>query len=141
MEPLVPTVADVAVTCPELHLPGTTVAEVRELFLDDHVHVALLVDGGRLLAVVEPGDLRPELYPGLPAWLVGRLAGRVVGPATPATHALALMRRNGRRRLAVVDREGRLQGLLCLKASGRGFCSDADVASRKQEHALARASA
>src|SRR6185437_16809922 len=115
MEPRVPTVADVAVTYPELHGPGTTVAELRELFLDDHVHVALLVDGGRLLAVVEPGDLRPELHPSLPAWLMGRLADRVVGPATPAAEALARMRRSGRRRLAVVDRDGGLLGLLCLK--------------------------
>ena len=32
--------------------------------------------------------------------------------------------------LAVTNTEGRLLGLLCLKASGLGFCSDADVTSR-----------
>jgi len=44
------------------------------------------------------------------------------------------MQRTGRRRLAVVDGEGRLVGLLCLKASGSGFCSNEDVASRKRSH-------
>jgi hypothetical protein len=39
----------------------------------------------------------------------------------------------GQRRRAVVDDEGRLLGLLCLKASGRGFCADADVAARARE--------
>jgi len=40
------------------------------------------------------------------------------------------MSRTGRRRLAVVDDGGVLVGLLCLKRTGRGFCSDLDVASR-----------
>jgi hypothetical protein len=43
-----------------------------------------------------------------------------------------MMRRAGRRRLAVTSEDGRLLGLLCLKASGRGFCSDEDVAARGQ---------
>jgi CBS domain-containing protein len=36
----------------------------------------------------------------------------------------------GRRRLAVVDRDGKLQGLLCLKRSWSGFCSNRDVRAR-----------
>ena len=36
----------------------------------------------------------------------------------------------GGRRLAVVDHRLRLLGLLCLKRSGLGFCSDRDVAAR-----------
>jgi hypothetical protein len=39
----------------------------------------------------------------------------------------------GRRRLAVVDDRGLLVGLLCLKRSGRGFCSAADVAARARD--------
>jgi len=125
------TVADVAVTCPELHDAGTTVGELTELFLDDHVHLALLVDGDQLVAAVEREDLRPGLDPDLPARLVGGLDGRIVQPDAPAGKMLAWMRTECRRRLAVVDEEGRLLGLLCLKASGRGFCSDEDVARRK----------
>ena len=41
------------------------------------------------------------------------------------------------RRLAVVDPQGRLLGLLCLKRSRRGFCSAEDVAERDRERRLA----
>jgi hypothetical protein len=37
----------------------------------------------------------------------------------------------GLRRLAVVDGQGSLLGLLCLKRHLGGFCSDADVAARR----------
>jgi hypothetical protein len=36
----------------------------------------------------------------------------------------------GRRRLAVVGRDGKFQGLLCLKRSRSGFCSNRDVWAR-----------
>jgi hypothetical protein len=36
----------------------------------------------------------------------------------------------GRRRAAVTSPDGRLLGLLCLKASRAGFCSDQDVRAR-----------
>jgi len=36
----------------------------------------------------------------------------------------------GRRRAAVTSADGRLLGLLCLKASQAGFCSDQDVRAR-----------
>ena len=36
----------------------------------------------------------------------------------------------GRRRAAVTSADGRLLGLLCLKASRAGFCSDQDVRAR-----------
>jgi FdhD protein len=40
------------------------------------------------------------------------------------------MTATGRRRAAVTSADGRLLGLLCLKASRRGFCSDQDVRAR-----------
>jgi hypothetical protein len=43
------------------------------------------------------------------------------------------MNRDRRRRLAVTSDDSRLLGLLCLKANGSGFCSDADVASGGQD--------
>ena len=61
---------------------------------------------------------------------LGRLAGRTV----PAGANLAEVRRamiaTGRRRAAVTSADGRLLGLLCLKASGTGFCSEQDVRAR-----------
>ena len=128
------TVAEVAVTCPELHGPLTTVGELDELFLDDHVHIALVVDGRRLVSAVERTDLERRLDPDLPALGAGTLDGRTVPPDALAAETLAGMQRTGRRRLAVVDGEGHLVGLLCLKARGHGFCSNEDVASRKRSH-------
>jgi hypothetical protein len=40
------------------------------------------------------------------------------------------MTATGRRRAAVTSADGRLLGLLCLKASQVGFCSDTDVRAR-----------
>jgi hypothetical protein len=45
------------------------------------------------------------------------------------------MRQTGRRRLAVVDEDGTLLGLLCLKATGLGFCSDDAIAQRRRAQA------
>ncbi len=106
-----------------------TVAELRRFFADDHVHAALLVeDGERLVAVLERDDLAGAAW-----WTrardVGALAGRIVRPDADLATVRASMHA-GRRRLAVVDADGRLLGLLCLKRHGRGFCSDAEVAAR-----------
>jgi len=52
----------------------------------------------------------------------------------PAEASLAEVRQvmiaTGRRRAAVTSADGRLLGLLCLKASRAGFCSDQDVRAR-----------
>jgi hypothetical protein len=124
-------VADVAVRRPDLHGCDTTVGELRALFLDDHMHMALLVDGRRLVATVERRDLRPELPDDLPAHAVGALRGRTVAHDASAAALLRFMQRTNRRRLAVIDRDGALLGLLCLKSSGGGFCSDEDVLNRR----------
>ncbi|MBO4238696.1 MULTISPECIES: CBS domain-containing protein [Pseudonocardia] len=115
----------------------TTVHQAREVFRDDHVHALLVVDRGVLLAVVERGDLagRPAAAP--VRWL-GTLAGRTVDPTAPATATRDRMRAGGRRRLAVVDGHGRLLGLLCLKRSGAGFCTDEGVRARAAERAARR---
>jgi hypothetical protein len=45
------------------------------------------------------------------------------------------MVRSGRRRIAVVEPDGTLVGLLCLKQSGSGFCTDAGVAAMRRSRA------
>jgi hypothetical protein len=122
---------DVAVGNPTLHRSDATVGDLRSFFGDDHVHLALLVDGRRLITTVERRDLDAPLPDELPAHHVGRLGGRVVGARAPLDETLRRMRQQGRRRLAVVDADGALLGLLCLKASGDGFCSDDGIASRR----------
>jgi CBS domain-containing protein len=107
----------------------TTVHQAREAFRNDHVHALLVVDRGTLLAVVERGDLTGR-SPAAPVRWLGTNRGRTATPGTPLGDARDAMRAARRRRLAVVDDDGRLLGLLCLKRSGAGFCSDDGVRAR-----------
>jgi CBS domain-containing protein len=66
----------------------------------------------------------------LPAAPLGRLAGRTVPPEASLAEVRRAMTAAGRRRAAVTSAGGRLLGLLCLKASQEGFCSDLDVRAR-----------
>ncbi|MFD2467453.1 CBS domain-containing protein [Amycolatopsis silviterrae] len=131
------TAGEAMLRAPKVLDATATVAEVRALFEDDHVHAALVVAGRTLLGVVERADLA-GLPEALPAYRAGRLAGRVIGPEADLYATWLGM---PRRRLAVVDEDGELLGLLCLKRSGRGFCSDADVAARGRARAATSVSA
>ncbi|MEP9385310.1 hypothetical protein [Nocardioides sp. KR10-350] len=126
-------VADAMVRYPKQFGPAATVADVRVQFGDDHVLAALLVDDGRLQTVVERGDLTARLPRIARAADIGTLSGRTVLPDADLRATWALMRSVGRRRLAVVTDRGYLLGLLCLKRSGLGFCSDAGVSARAAE--------
>ncbi|MDL5154402.1 CBS domain-containing protein [Actinomycetospora termitidis] len=129
------TVSDAHLRTPKVHGPDVSAGAARAFFLDGHVHALLLVSAaGVLVSVVERGDLE-----GVPdaarARSVGRLAGRVAGPGDDLEETRQAMATRAQRRLAVVDRDGVLLGLLCLKRHGRGFCSAADVAARDAERA------
>ncbi|CAM2843077.1 CBS domain-containing protein [Skermania piniformis] len=116
---------------PRLHRPDVTLVDLRDYFDDPHVHVALIVDDrGRLLTAIERADLTDLPASSGPAADLGRLAGRTVAPEADVVATRARMLVEQRRRLAVVDGSGALLGLLALKRTGRGFCSDADVAAR-----------
>jgi hypothetical protein len=127
------TVSEAMVTRPKLFGRAVTVDEVARAFRDDHVHVALIVARDRLLAVLERSDLTDAAPGGRPALPFGRLTGRTVRPDADLTATWELMRSLGRRRFAVVDGRNTLRGLLCLKRTGLGFCSDADVSARALE--------
>ncbi|HEY0644174.1 MAG TPA: CBS domain-containing protein [Nocardioides sp.] len=129
--PLV-TVTGVMVRDPK-KLPATASLDDAATELhDDHVHLVLLVDGARLVGTVERDDLPDgQVAAGARAVDFATLGGRTVQSVAAAHDAMALMRINSIRRLAVVDGDDRLLGLLCLKRTGRGFCSDDDVASRR----------
>jgi CBS domain-containing protein len=116
---------------PIVHDVSTTVGELRAFFRDDHVHMALLVDGGKLVAAVEPADLESHRDE-TPARLLVHPGARTIDSHTAAAEAEETMRRSRRRRLAVVGDDGTLLGLLCLKASRTGFCSDDDVGQRRR---------
>ncbi|MGZ6583173.1 MAG: CBS domain-containing protein [Solirubrobacteraceae bacterium] len=115
---------------------SVTVDEVRELFEDDHVHLMLVVDGPALVALIEREDIHEVRHGARPARELGSLVGRTVGPEDDLWSTWQRMRNEGRRRLAVVDSEGQIAGLLCLKQTGYGFCSQAGVDARAAERAL-----
>ena len=123
-------VLDVVVRLPKTMGPRATVAEARAAFADDHVHMLLLTEGGRLLGTLVAGDLPGSGADDAPASDYATLEGRTVPPHLPAEEARQLLLSTGQRRRAVVDHSGRLLGLLCLKRRLTGFCSDDDVAAR-----------
>jgi CBS domain-containing protein len=128
------TVADAMLSIPRTHSPAVTVREMAAFFEDDHVHAALIVSpAGQLMAVVERGDLADASPPGALALRFGRLAGRTVPPEASLAETRQAMIDGGCRRAAVIDADGQLLGLLCLKASRAGFCSDRDVLNRAAE--------
>jgi hypothetical protein len=118
---------------PKICHEDITVGDVRQLFADDHVHAVLIMSAARLLTVIDRADLNPEGTDSAPAARLGRLSGRVIAPTEPADTALQQMIAASRRRLAVVGPDGTLRGLLCLKRSGTGFCSDENVRQRQRE--------
>lgn len=134
------TVLDAMVTRPKTCGVATTVVEARRLFDDDHVHSLLLVRSGRLVAVVNRDDLRdaPEHHRVVH---FGSLGDRVITPDADLETAFVTMLARSVRRLAVIDDRQNLLGLLCMKRSWRGFCSDDDVRARTTSaHAERRAS-
>lgn len=118
-----------------------TLAAVRESLANDHVHMVLLVEdeeigrasdasGPILRGTIVRADLPPGASEGEPALPYARVAGRTVNPDDPAVRVHARMLADGARRLAVVDHEHRLLGLLCLKRHRHDFCTDVNVAAR-----------
>jgi CBS domain-containing protein len=123
------TTADAMIHFPRICGPATTVAQVRELFRDDHLHAVLVADAGELVSVVERPDISAA-PPNAPARWSGRLRERTTGPSADLEATRRAMTACQRRRLAVIDDHGMLLGLLCLNRTGLGFCSDADVRAR-----------
>jgi hypothetical protein len=124
-------VADVMVRRPKVLGAQATVSDAITFFSDDHAHLALVVaEDRRLLTSLERADIPPGIADTTPITELGILAGRTVSPFCPVPEATAAMSATGRRRLAVVGDDGELLGLLCLKASRDGFCSDEGITSR-----------
>jgi CBS-domain-containing membrane protein len=136
------TAGDLMITAPKVHEAAvTTVADVRAQFESRHVHMVLLVDRGRLAGTVVRDDLQVGTSPATPALAVSRLDGRTVtADAEMSTvHAQLNAAQAGLRRLAVVDGDGTLLGLLCLKRTRDGYCDDAGVRARERERERTRA--
>lgn len=127
------TVAEAMVSIPWTHSAAATVREVADFFVDDHVHAALIVHPtGDLAAVVERDDIAECVTPDALAVEFGQLEGRTVSAGASLPETRLSMIAASRRRAAVINADGLLLGLLCLKASRAGFCSDQDVLDRSQ---------
>lgn len=132
-----PTVADAMLTAAKLCDPSATVEQVRSMFANEHLHAAVVVERGVLLCVIDLADLTDALDADTPVSRLGALSGRVISGDTPLDQAWRRMLDTNRRRLAVIDEAGTFRGLLCLKRSRAGFCSDSDVLERPAGSSLA----
>lgn len=115
---------------PKIHPLSLTVGEALTVFADEHVHMLLLVEDGYLLGTIAREDLPAGAPSSAPAADYASLEGRTVGQRESIDTIRAGMLAAGVRRLAVVDDNARLLGLLCLKRHLRGFCGEHDVAAR-----------
>jgi CBS domain containing-hemolysin-like protein len=124
-------VEEAMVRAPKVMTRDATVESVQELFRDDHIQMALIVAAnGVLLTTIERCDLDASHPNVRRAADLGTLRGRVVTASTPLPVATRRLRRARRRRLAVVDEQGELLGLLCLTRKGDGYCSDEGIRQR-----------
>lgn len=131
------TVGECMITAPKALPLETTIEDARAEFEDSHVHMLLLARDDTLHGTLLRSDLPPDLPPGVPpgtaALDLATLHARTVGPDVPVAAVYRWLVRSGQRRLAVVDTANTLLGLLCLKRSQTGFCTDDGVAARARE--------
>lgn len=118
------------ITAPKTLPLDASIADVREAFEDSHVHMVLLARNGILYGTLLRSDVPDD--PAATVWALdlATLTGRTIGPDALIEPVHRRVVSSGQRRLAVVDTEGRLLGLLCLKRDRAGFCSDEGVAAR-----------
>lgn len=126
--------ADVMVRHPRVLPSSASIAEVVTSLDSEHVHMVLLTEGATLVGTLVRADLPADLpagaYGDRPALALARLESRTVTPDAPAASVQRYLVERGFRRLAVVDADGALLGLMCLKQRQTGFCTDQDVAAR-----------
>ena len=123
-------VADAMITTPKTLGLEMSVADAHHAFADTHVHMLLLTRDGVLHGTLLREDLRHDLDPRRPAIALATLAERTISPNQSLDQARHHMDRSMARRLAVINADGKLLGLLCLKQTRRGFCTKTDVVAR-----------
>ena len=120
-------VREVMIRGPRTLPADTSVAELREQFVNPRMRAVLLVDGERFAGVVAPDDLPASASPSEPAAAYARRDVDTVGPDTDATEALAVMDGAGEKRLVVLEASATsVVGLLCLDKRGTHFCVGPD---------------
>ena len=115
------TVADVMHAEFEALPPNATVGDVRDwLGTRERRRLALIADGTRFLCALTAADVAHEERGSRPAVDVARRQP-TLSPDSPAARGRDLVRESPDRRVAVVDGDGRLVGVLALTADGRRF--------------------
>ena len=134
--PATTTVGDAMLRHPTVHPAELTVREARSAFdASPKLRVLLLVRDDLLVSMIAREDLSRAEDPSAAVAEVGTLDGRCVAADAPLEATFDAMVRSGRRRIAVVEPDGKLLGLLCLKRSQSGFCTDKGVAAMRRSRA------
>ncbi len=116
---------DLMLSRPKTTQSHACVGEVRALFENTHVVVALLTDDVRYAGAIERADIPSDMPDEAPARRLARFDHETIGLDAQISEALERLEASGGRRLIVVDADGvTVSGLLCLKRSRRGFCVD-----------------
>ena len=108
-------------------LPASaTIGDVREWFaISDSRRMAFLADDERYAGSLTPEDVDGELDPTRPAVDVAQ-HGPTVLPDAPASRGEELALQNTARRGPVVDRDGRLLGVVSVTKDLQAFCGAGD---------------
>lgn len=116
------TVGEVMISRPKTLPLTATVADARAMFENPSVRTALVVDGGRYAGELTRADVEGKDD----AASLGELASTTATVAQTDTVAAALDRMDaaGTDRLAVVEPDGTLRGLVCLSRSHGHLCTD-----------------
>jgi CBS domain-containing protein len=116
------TVADVTHSRFSALPASATVGEVRDWFAASASRrMALLADDGRYAGSIVAEDLAGEADHARPAAELAQ-NGPTVAPEDPASRAEELALRTDARRVPVVDRDGRLLGVVAITTDLQGFC-------------------
>lgn len=133
-----PTVGDAMLRHPTIHTADLTVGEAYDIFArHPKTHLLLLVRDGVLVSTLARADLEtPQAQAAdrdAPAMHLGSLAHRTTAPGMLLAPTREEMIEHGQRRVAVVDPDMHLLGLLCLKRKLTDFCTDEGVAAMRAE--------
>jgi CBS domain-containing protein len=117
------TVGEVMISKPKTLAATATVADARRLFENPSVRTALVVEDGRYAGELTRDDVAGEDDGAVVATVASTPAGTVAESDTVAA-AFERMDAAGTDRLAVVDPDGTLRGLVCLSRSHGHLCTD-----------------
>ena len=121
-EAAVLTVGEVMISRPKTLPLTATVAEARAMFENPSVRTALVVDDGRYAGELTRADLEGKDDGTVLADLASTTA--TVSQTDTVAAAMERMDAAGTDRLAVVEPDGTLRGLVCLSRSHGHLCTD-----------------